>query len=160
MQTLSTSEHLSLWVETRNALNEKAMQAQYDLREIFIPYLGKKLFKTSGDCGLIAKVKSDYDEWSSNLSSEGYRAFIDKGYHWLYLEIDCTFKVSECAVEYVKNTITIGRVTDDGYLDSLDEVVKLRTDYTAEWVQQTQDKAYQLECEARELRRSLHDFRR
>lgn len=160
MQTLSTSEHLSLWVDTRNALNEKAMDAQFRLREIFIPYLGKKLFKTSGYCGLIAKVKPEYDNWSSELAAEGYRAFIDKGYHWLYLEIDCTFKVSECAVEYVKNTITIGKIDDDGYLDSLDEVVKLRTDYTAEWVQQTQDKAYELECKARELRRSLHDFRR
>ena len=47
---------------------------------------------------------------------------------------------------------------DDGILTQLDAWQRRRTDYTVEEVQRATERAYELECEARTLRRSVSDF--
>lgn len=156
--------NLSLEVTTRNAVNLKAMDAQQRLAELLTPYVGKKARKVSGYGGWVAKLQTELQAFSSELHAEGFRAWVGCDHGWIHLDIDTTYKVKELvggghAVAYVKQTVSVGKIdTDDGELLELFDLATLRTDYTVEWVEQTQAEARRLEEEARDLRSSLREF--
>ena len=54
--------------------------------------------------------------------------------------------------------IDLGRVDDDGVLSKLNAWERRRTDYTVQEVRTATERAYELECEARQLRRSVADI--
>lgn len=154
--------NLSLEVTTRNAVNLKAMDAQQRLAEILTPYIGRKARTKTGWGHRLAK---QIDAWRDEIAAEGFRVWVSCSYSWLTLEIDARYNVQELvggghAVAYVKQQLTVGKVDErDGELLELAEPAQLRTDYTVDWVEATRAEAYRLECEARELRSSLRDFR-
>ena len=146
-------------IEARNQLNAAAMAAEAELIAILTPWIGRKIRKTSGYGGWVAKLEPTIREFESNLTSRTHHAWIACQHNWLHFEVKNMLHM-ERGVSYAKADLSIGKVDDTGVLLELYPPTELRTDYTAKEVDFAQARAYELEQQARDLRHSIREFER
>ena len=146
-------------VDARNQLNAAAMAAEAELIAILTPWIGRKIRKTSGYGGWVAKLEPTIREFESNLTSRTNNAWIACQHSWLHLEVKNMLQM-ERGVSYAKADLSIGRVDDSGVLTELYQPTELRTDYTTTEVEFARARAYELEQQARDLRHSIREFER
>jgi hypothetical protein len=140
-------------IDSRNGANARAMAVQHELRELFTPYLGRKLRKVSGYGGFVAAAQKDFERLQSELAAEGVHLWCSQSVSWLYAGLRC----NGCPTV----DVSIGKVQEStGELLELFEVHQRRTDYTLTEVQSKQAEAQQLERQARDLRSEIRDFER
>lgn len=147
-------------VDARNAFNATCNEIEGHLLRILSEWDGRKIWKTSGYGGLTAKfepvLRSYQTSHGYNLTAEGCRI-------WVNVRVQHGTQI----VAFVRDThqalsaeMYLGRTTEAGEVSSLNECRQRKTDYTLEGVVRTREKAYALECQARDLRRSIADFDR
>ena len=146
-------------IEARNQLNTAAMAAEAELIAILTPWIGRKIRKTSGYGGWVAKLEPTIREFESNLTSRTHHAWIACQHNWLHLEVKNMLHM-ERGVSYAKADLSIGKVDDTGVLEELYQPTELRTDYTTTEVEFARARAYELEQQARDLRHSIREFER
>ena len=144
-------------VDARNAFNATCNEIEAHLLRILSEWQGRKIWKTSGYGDLTAKfapVIRDYE------ASHGYNQKGDGCRIWISIRVQYNQIIA-----FVRDTdaalsadLYLGRVNDSGEVSSLSECRQRKTDYTLEGVIRTREKAYALECQARDLRRSIADF--
>ena len=143
-------------VTAQNQLNAAANVAQEQLRRVLVNWIGRKAWKVSGHGGPVVKLKAELDQLSSaagwNQPGEPLVSVIVR------LGLIQAFFRGTYAGRQLSADLYLGRVDDDGILTRLDEWKRRRTDYTVAEVQTVTERAYQLECEARELRRTVSEF--
>ena len=146
-------------VNCRNIVNLKANQVEGHLLRILSPYQGKKVWKTSGYGGLIAKLQKEIEAYENdhNISHPcgRWRLIVRSDVSWITAELD--YFVQE--VGYTKETIFLGKRDNNGTLLELSECRK-RPQFIYEDVIATEEKAYELEKQARELRSDIACFKR
>jgi hypothetical protein len=158
---------LPLEVETRNKLNKRLITAQAEVVAILEPFLNKKVRKMSGHGGWTAKVNPLLEDWYVKLKEEGFTAWLRLDCSSLNLEIATTYKSGESMgyvlTERVKGEAYVGRIdrpsqVSEGILTTLAPAIQRKTDYTVDWVKETQAQASKLEEQARFLRSELREF--
>ena len=147
-------------VDARNAFNATCNEIEGHLIRILSEWQGRKIWKTSGYGGLTAKfepVLRSYDE------SHGYNLVADSCHIYINVRVQHGTQI----VAFVRDThsalsadLYLGRTTEAGEVLSINECRQRKTDYTLEGVISAREKAYALECEARELRLSIAEFDR
>lgn len=143
-------------VTAQNQLNAAANVAQEQLRRGLVNWIGRKAWKVSGHGGPVVKLKAELDQLSAaagwNQPGEPLVSVIVR--HGV---IQAFFR-GTYAGRQLSTDLYLGRVDDDGILMQLDAWERRRTDYTVAEVQTATERAYQLECQARELRRTVSEF--
>jgi len=143
-------------VNCRNIVSLKANVVEGLLIRILSPYQGKKVWKTSGYGGLIAKLQKEIEAYENNHNiSHPWRLIIRSEVSWITAEL--SYFVQE--VGYTKETLYLGKRDDNGTLIELGECRK-RPQFTYENVIAIEQKAYELEKQAREMRSSIACFRK
>jgi hypothetical protein len=143
-------------VNCRNIVNFKANEVEGHLLRILSPYQGKKVWKTSGYGGLIAKLQKEIEAYEKDHNiSNPWRLIIRSDVSWITAELD--YFVQE--IGYTKETLYLGKRDDNGTLVELGECRK-RPQFTYENVIAIEEKAYELEKQAREMRSSIACFRK
>jgi hypothetical protein len=143
-------------VEARNQLNSRAMAAQAELLAILTPWIGRKVRTTSGYGGWVAKLNPVILEFRDR----GDRTWLTCQHGWLTLECQSMLQLQPYGVNYSKAELSIGKVDETGVLLELFQPTELRTDYTAQEIDDARAEAYRLESAARELRHSIREFER
>ena len=114
------------------------------------------MWKTSGYGGLIAKLEKEIEAYKNDHNiSHPWRLIVRSDVSWITAELDYFVK----EVGYTKETIFLGKRDDNGTLLELSECRK-RPQFIYEDVIATEEKAYELEKQARELRSSIACFRK
>jgi hypothetical protein len=147
-------------VEARNLLNANAMEAEAEIIAILTPWIGRKIRKTSGYGGWVAKLEPVFTAFSKNEDAHGCRAWLSGASKWLRLECQSTNYLTGDRVSYNKTALSIGEVDDTGVLLQLFEPSVLRTNYTADEINTARAEAYRLESEAQNLRNTIREFER
>jgi hypothetical protein len=142
-------------VDARNHLNTRAMAAEAELLAILTPWIGRKIRKTSGYGGWVAKLEPVIREFTDR----GDRTWLTCQHSWLALECQNRLQM-ERGVTYAKAQLSIGKIDDTGILLELFQPTELRTDYTAQEIDEARAEAYRLESEARDLRHKIREFER
>ena len=144
-------------VDARNAFNATCNEIEAHLLRILSEWQGRKIWKTSDYGGLTAKFEPVIQSYQE---SHGYNQKGDGCRIWINIRVQFNQVIA-----FVRDTdaalsadLYLGRVTDAGEVDRIGECRQRKTDYTLEGVIRTREKAYALECQARELRRSIQDF--
>ena len=143
-------------VDARNQLNTRAMAAEAELLAILTPWIGRKIRKTSGHGGWVAKLEPVIREFSDR----GDRTWLTCQHRWVMLECQSMLQLQPHGVSYAKAQLSIGKIDDTGVLLELFQPTELRTDYTAQEIDEARAEAYRLESEARELRHKIREFER
>jgi hypothetical protein len=143
-------------VEARNQLNGRAMAAQAELLAILTPWLGRKIRKTSGYGGWVAKLEPVIREFSDRSD----RTWLTCQHGWLALECQSMLQLQPHGVSYSKAQLSIGKVDETGVLLELFQPTELRTDYTTTEVEFARARAFELEQQARDLRHKIREFER
>jgi hypothetical protein len=138
-------------INCRNIVNAKANEVEGHLARIFSPYQGKKVWKTSGYGGLIAKLQKEIEayEYDHNISHP-WRLVLRSDVSWITATLD--YFVSE--VGYTKECIFLGKRNDKGVLVELSECIK-RPQFIDEEVFATEKRIWELEKQARELKSTI-----
>ena len=144
-------------VDARNAFNATCNEIEGHLLRILSEWQGRKIWKSSGYGGLTAKFEPVLRSYQT---SHGYNLTADSCHIWIsirvqYNQITAFVRDTRAALSA---DLYLGRVNDSGEVVSLSECRERKTDYTLESVIRTREKAYALECEARDLRSSIADF--
>ena len=143
-------------VTAQNQVNNAANVAQEQLRAVLVDWMGRKAWKVSGHGGPVAKLKTalcDLDAIAGWNQPGGPMVSVIVRHGLIQAFFRGTYAGRQLSCE-----LFLGRVDDDGILTQLDAWQRRRTDYTVEEVQRATERAYELECEARTLRRSVSDF--
>jgi hypothetical protein len=143
-------------VEARNQLNANAMAAEAELIEILTPWLGRKIRKTSGHGGWVAKLEPVIREFADR----GDRTWLTCQHSWLTLECQSMLQLQPHGVSYSKAQLSIGKIDETGVLLELFQPTELRTNYTATEIDFARARAFELEQQARDLRHSIREFER
>ena len=146
-------------VDAHNQLNAAAMAAEAELLAILTPWIGRKIRKTSGYGGWVAKLEPAIREFEGKLTSRTNHAWIACQHSWLHLEVKNMLQM-ERGVHYTKADLSIGKVDETGLLLELFPPSELRTNYTTIAVEFARARAYELEQQARDLRHSIREFER
>ena len=147
-------------VDARNAFNLTCNEIEGHLLRLLSEWQGRKIWKTSGYGDLTAKFEPVLRSYQT---SHGYNLTADSCRIWVNVRVQHGTQI----IAFVRDTraalsadLYLGRVNDSGEVLSLSECRERKTDYTLEGVVRTREKAYALECQARDLRRSIADFDR
>ena len=143
-------------VESQNQFNAAANVATKQLRRVLVAWIGRKAWRISGNGGAVAKLAAELKDLSDAAGwNEQGQPFV------------CVLCRHGCLQAFLRGTFAgcqlssdlyLGRVDDDGILTRLDEIERLRTNYTVAEVKTATERAYELESEARILRRSVAVF--
>lgn len=141
-------------VDARNAVNRQANETEGHLIRILSPYQGKKVWKTSGYGGLVAKLEKEFDTYCESHNVEHpWRLIVKSDVSWITAELSLWTKEAG----YTKELIFLGKRDNSGVLTELGECKK-RQIYNLEEVRLAESMAYDLEKQARELRRTISCF--
>ena len=141
-------------IDARNAVNRQADMIEGHLIRILSPYQGKKVWKTSGYGGLIAKLEKELDAYRVMHNVEHpWRLIVRSDVSWITAELSLWTQEAG----YTKETLYLGKRDDSGILTELGECKKRQT-YDLEEVKLTAEKIYSLEKQARELKRTIYCF--
>ena len=143
-------------VTAQNQINNAANLAQIQLRAVLADWIGRKVWKISGHGGPVAKLKTafaDLDAIAGWNQPGGPMVSVIVRHGLIQAFFRGTYAGRQLSCD-----LFLGRVDDDGILTQLDAWQRRRTDYTVEEVQRATERAYELESEARTLRRSVSDF--
>ena len=143
-------------VTAQNQLNNAANVAQEQLRAVLVDWMGRKVWKISGHGGPVAKLKTalaDLDACAGWNQLGGPMVSVIVRHGLIQAFFRGTYAGRQLSCE-----LFLGRVDGDGILTRLDAWERRRTDYTVDEVRRATERAYELECEARKLRRSVSDF--
>lgn len=143
-------------IDSQNQFNAAANVAQDQLRRVLVDWVGRKAWKVSGSGGAVAKLAaavaglSDAAGWNQQGAP----------FVCLVCRHGClsAFFRGAFAGRQLSTDIELGRVDDSGTLAKLYGRQPRRTDYTVEEIRATTERAYELEREARQLRRSVSEF--
>ena len=147
-------------VDARNQLNARAMAAEAELLAILTPWIGRKIRKTSGYGGWVAKLEPVIRAYEVRTGNKADRVWLACSVSWISLEIRHTLQLQPHGVSYSKAQLSIGKIDDTGILLELFQPTELRTDYTAQEIDEARAEAYRLESEARDLRHKIREFER
>ena len=143
-------------VNCRNIVNHKANEVEGHLLRILSPYQGKKVWKTSGYGGLIAKLQKEIKAYEDNHNiSYPWRLIVRSDVSWITAEL--SYFVQEAG--YTKETLYLGKRDDNGTLLELGECRK-RPQFIYEEVIEAEQKAYELERQAWKLQSSIACFKK
>lgn len=146
-------------IEARNTFNTIANEVEGHLIRLLSDWQGRKAWKVSGHGGMVAALNSAFNTY---CASHGYNVRDCEPPCPIWLSLYCRHGQIVANLRHLptaqKEEIYLGRTNDAGILTQLYECRKRRTDYTAAEVAAAFQKAYQLECEARELRSAMRDF--
>ena len=143
-------------IDSQNQFNAAANVAQDQLRRVLADWIGRKTWKISGSGGAVAKLAaavaglSDAAGWNQQGAP----------FVCLVCRHGClsAFFRGTFAGRQLSTDIELGRVDDGGILTKLYGWEPRRTDYPVEEIRVTTERAYELETEARQLRRSVSEF--
>ena len=143
-------------VQSQNQFNAAANLAAQQLHRVLTPWADRKVWKISGDRGAVAKLAAELKALSRaagwNQQKQPFVSVLCR-HGCLYAFFRGTFAGCQ-----LSSDLYLGRVSDDGVLTRLDQIERLRTDYTVAEVKTATERAYELESEARTLRRSVAVF--
>ena len=143
-------------VDSQNQFNAAANVAQDQFRRVLVDWLGRKAWKTSGHGGAVAKLAAAVDSLSDaagwNQQGQPFACLVCR-HGCLSVFFRGTF-----AGRQLSTDIDLGRVDDDGILSKLYAWEPRRTNYTVQQVRTATERAWALEAEARQLRRSVADI--
>ena len=143
-------------VDARNQLNARAMAAETELLTILAPWIGRKVRKTSGHGGWVAKLEPVIHE----STDRNYRTWLTCQHSWLQLECQSMVQLQPHGVSYAKAQLSIGKIDETGVLLELFQPTELRTNYTAQEIEFARARAYELEQQARDIRHNIREFER
>ena len=164
--TNHTSATLSETVDARNSLNRAAMATEAELLRILTPWLGRKVRKTSGHGGWVAKLQPEIAAALAQLATGTDRragagsvtAWIDCPVRWIVLHIKGCRELSTGGVQYLQQDLAIGATDADGVLVQLFDLTTLRTDYTAAEINAARQQIAELKAQARDLQHQIREF--
>ena len=143
-------------VDSQNQFNAAANVAQDQLRRVLADWFGRKAWKVSGHGGEVAKLAAAVDSLSD---AAGWN---QQGAPFVCLVcrhgVLSAFFRGTFAGRQLSTDIDLGRVDDAGVLTRLNAWEPRRTDFTVQEVRTATERAYELETEARQLRRSVADI--
>ena len=143
-------------VESQNQFNAAANVATDQLRRVLVAWMHRKAWKISGNGGAVAKLAAELKGLSDaagwNQQGAPFVCLVCR-----HGSIQAFFRGTFAGCQ-LSSDLYLGRVDDDGILTRLDEIERLRTDYTVAEVKTATERAYELESEARTLRRSVAVF--
>lgn len=147
-------------VDARNTLNARAMAAEAEVLAILTPYIGRKIRKTSGYGGWVAKLEPVFLQLQRDAQDTGFQIWPSCQLRWLCLDVKHMLQLQPHGVHYSKAQLSIGKIDDSGILLELFAPTELRTDYTAAEVDAKRAEAYKLESKARDIRHEIREFER
>ena len=147
-------------VDARNQLNANAMAAEAELLAILTPWIGRKIRKTSGHGGWVAKLEPAIRDFEGKRTSRQNQIWIACQHSWLQLEYKNMLQLQPHGVSYSTAHLSIGKIDETGVLLELFQPTELRTDYTTTEVEFARARAYELEQQARDLRHTIREFER
>ena len=147
-------------VDARNQLNTRAMAAEAELLAILTPWIGRKIRKTSGHGGWVAKLEPILHTFMTSSGHPSDRVWLTCQHSWLALDCQSMLQLQPHGVSYSKAQLSIGKIDDTGILLELFQPTELRTDYTAQEIDDARSEAYRLESQARDLRHKIREFER
>ena len=143
-------------IDSQNQFNAAANVAQDQLRRVLVDWVGRKAWKVSGHGGAVVKLAAAVDSLSDaagwNQQGAPFVCLVCR-----HGSLSAFFR-GTFAGRQLSTDIELGRVDDDGILSSLNAWEPRRTDYTVDEVRTATERAYELEAEARQLRRSVADI--
>ena len=164
--TNHTSATLSETVDARNSLNRAAMATEAELIRILTPWLGRKVRKTSGHGGWVAKLQPEINAALAQLATgtdcragAGHvTAWIDCPVRWLALHVKGCREFSGGGIQYLQQDLAIGATDVDGVLVELFAPTTLRTDYTAAEISAARQQIAEFKAQTRELQHQIREF--
>ena len=146
-------------IDARNALNATADLLEPELQATMADYLGKKVWKISGYGGMTAAVAKRINAIEL---PDTYRLIITSHVSWITAELTYRYDRGDGTVNYIKETFQIARRDDDGVMTETDSPTYPagRPQFTLAQVETTNKRAFELEQQARDLRRSVAYFNR
>ena len=146
-------------IDARNALNKTADWLEPELQAAMADFLGKKVWRISGYGGLAAAVSKRID---AVQLPDGYRLIITSPVRWITAELTYRYDRGDGTVNYIKEDFVIARRDDDGVMVETDKLTYQggRPQFTLSQVKSANDRAADLEDQARKLRSSVSCFRR
>jgi hypothetical protein len=154
-------------VDTRNMVNAKANELQAEFRNLLAPFINKKVIKVTPYSTWTKQVAQVLDTVTSRPDFAGphtgrFRLVYTFCAYSVYAEIDTTYRIDECSVNYVKQEFCVCRLDgncDGVTLTSLPDLANFRTDYTAEEIIERRAKLAELQAELRTVESELREFR-
>lgn len=150
---------LALKVETRNKLNAMCAFAQPYLGQMLEKYMGKKIVKFTPYSGFTAALKKEIQEFQDKLAKEKFRAVFTFNYSSISCEIDTTYRVDDCSVEYVKQHFFVCDFdANTGILARKYNSNVFRTDYTEQEIISVRKQIDELERQVSNLKSQIREF--
>lgn len=153
-------------IDARNTLNAMADRFEPALIATLASFAGKKVWKISSYGGLTVAAKKAVDDTAAafGLTHEaGWRLVIGSTGSRIFAELTYRYAISQEACDYTIETFSIGRHDDFGILIESEDCLSYpagRPQFTVAEVETTLKRAYELESQARDLRRSVACFTR
>lgn len=150
---------LALQVATRNKVNSKANYVCSYLLDLFANYEGKKIVKFTPHKTFTASIKKEIEQLQQQLAEQKFRLSFYFGHGSISAELDTTYLVSECAVNYVKQDFYLAQyVCETGVLSKIYDIHSFRADYTEEEIINKRAQIKELKTALSELKSSIRDF--
>lgn len=153
-------------IDARNKLNAMADCVEPVLIAALASLTEKKVWKVSGHGGLTAAAKRAVDDLAASFGlthEAGWRLVITSPVTSITAELTYRYETGESACAYATEAFRIGRRDDCGILTESEANVAYpcgRPQYTVHQVETALARAYELESQARDLRRSVACFTR
>lgn len=152
---------LALQVATRNKVNSKANYVCTYLLNLLARYEGKKIIKFTPYKTFTAQIKKEIDQLQQQLAEQKFRLSFYFGHGSISAELDTTYPVSECSVNYVKQDFYLANyVCETGVLSKIYDIHSFRADYTEEEIINKRERLAFLDREMSELQGELNRFNR
>lgn len=148
-------------VNTRNQVNIMSNELRLHFKEVLAPFIGKKVVKVTPYATWTVAVKKELQKIEEWMKEQEFRLSYTFTDYSIHVDLDKSFKVSDCGVDYVKQSFKICELTGTVVLESLDiNHEKFRTDYTVDEIMQKRDKIRRLESELSALKFSICEIER
>lgn len=139
-------------IDARNRINAEANRLADTIARLLMPWVGRKVYKTTGGGGWVASLKTTM---YGLQRPAGFRLSYEVGVYALWAHLDL-FSLN---TGYVKRSFWIGDIGEGGVLTELrSKPLNARTDYSLEAAQATQDRITALEVELAALRGDLAEL--
>jgi hypothetical protein len=140
-------------ITARNRVNAEANRLADQIQLLLMPWVGRKVYKTTGGGGWVASLKTTM---YGLQRPAGFRLSYEVGVYALWAHLDL-FSLN---TGYVKRSFWIGDIGGGGVLTTLrSEPLNARTDYSLDKAQATERRIQDLELELASLRGDLAELR-
>lgn len=162
------TDRLQREVDTRNKVNAKANELQAEFTKLLLPFVGKKVIKTTPyrqwtkQVGNLLSEQTSVAEFAGPWNGSFRLSWEFYGYTvWAAIDTTCRLTDSpESPVEYVKRDFAVCELGCDGTsITRLPDPTNFRTDYTLEEVIHKMTELSELEAKVNEVKSQLLEFR-